>query len=198
MKQGLVNLRHDRSSKDFPNLNLVADEYVELAITRSRIGIIFIWTAVAAIFVVLTAALFTLLTTEASESIVNLNPTAKSYLYFIIIILYIFIFVAGLVSATVYNRNKLFITNKRIFHFSANSLFSQSNSVIDLVSIEDVSFIQAGLADYIFKIGTIRLSTVGDETTYTFKYIDTPHDELKVILDLVHINKDKDSTEETQ
>ena len=35
------------------------------------------------------------------------------------------------------------------------------------------------------------MSTVGDETTYTFKYVDTPTDELEKITHLVHMEKEK-------
>ena len=62
-------------------------------------------------------------------------------------------------------------------------------NVIDLVSVEDVSFKQAGLFEHLFEVGTLRMSTIGDETTYIFKYLDTPTDELETITHFVHIEK---------
>ena len=62
-------------------------------------------------------------------------------------------------------------------------------NVIDLVSVEDVSFKQAGLFEHLFEVGTLRMSTIGDETTYIFKYLDTPTDELETITHYVHIEK---------
>ncbi|MBQ6605362.1 hypothetical protein IJH66_00005, partial [Candidatus Saccharibacteria bacterium] len=59
--------------------------------------------------------------------------------------------------------------------------------------IEDVSFKQSGIFDYLFKIGTIRMSTVGDETTYTFPFVDTPTDEVEMIAHLIHLSKDRNS-----
>lgn len=35
------------------------------------------------------------------------------------------------------------------------------------------------------------MSTVGDETTYTFKYVNTPKEELDMITHLVHMEKEK-------
>ena len=89
----------------------------------------------------------------------------------------------------VYSNNKLFVTNKRIIQRSQSTLFASSTNIIDLVSIEDVSFKQSGLLEHILKVGTLRMSTIGEETTYTFKYVDTPIDELETITHLVHVEK---------
>ncbi len=35
------------------------------------------------------------------------------------------------------------------------------------------------------------MATVGDETTYTFKYVNTPKNELDAITHLVHVEKEK-------
>ena len=44
-------------------------------------------------------------------------------------------------------------------------------------------------------MGVLRMSTVGDETTYTLKYVDTPHDEVKTISHLVYeCKKSNDDT----
>ena len=53
-----------------------------------------------------------------------------------------------------------------------DSPVSNSVNIIDLISIEDASFKQDSLMQKLFNYGTFRLSTVGDETTYTFKYSD--------------------------
>lgn len=43
MKMDLADLRHARSRKDFPELTLENDEYVELAVSRSKVGLVLIW-----------------------------------------------------------------------------------------------------------------------------------------------------------
>ena len=66
-----------------------------------------------------------------------------------------------------------------------DSLVSTSINIIDLVSIEDASFRQESLLQKMFHFGILRLSTVGDETTYTFKYSDIKPEELKAVTDLI-------------
>ena len=49
----------------------------------------------------------------------------------------------------------------------------------------DVSFRQDGIMQKLFHYGTLRLATVGDETTYTFKYSDISPDDLKAVSKLI-------------
>ncbi len=193
MKKELVRLRHARSKKDFPEITLEEDEYVELAIRRSKIGIFFIWLGVACGFAALTAALILFTSGGLSSPIFKVNDASRPYLYIMIFALYFIVLLVGVVATVTYASNKLYITNKRAFQLSMTSLFSRSVNVIDLVSIEDVSFKQNGLFEHIFQLGTIRMATVGDETTYTFKYINTPRDELDTIIHLVHTVKSKNN-----
>ena len=66
-----------------------------------------------------------------------------------------------------------------------NSLVSSSINIIDLASIEDASFRQDSFLQTIFHYGTFRLATVGDETTYTFKYSDVSTTELEGVTKLI-------------
>lgn len=191
MKKELVRLRHARSKKDFPDITLEEDEYVELAIRRSKIGLVFIWLGVLLGFAALTAALILFAFGGISSSMFRINATSKHYLYIMIFSLYAVLILVGIVATITYASNKLYITNKRAIQMTMTSLFSKSTNVIDLVSIEDVSFKQNGIFEHIFQLGTIRMSTVGDETTYTFKYINTPRDELDTITHLVHTTKNR-------
>lgn len=190
MKKELIKLHHARSAKDFPELRLEENEFVELAITRSRLGVVLMWGAAAFGYLALFIALL-FLEYNVDEAAVAFNGFAKSYLYIIILILFIVITITALVGTKVYKSNRLYVTNKRLIHHQANSLFSKSVNVIELLSIEDVSFKQENIADHFFKLGTIRMSTIGDETTYIFKYVNTPKDELDIITHLVHMEKEK-------
>ena len=71
------------------------------------------------------------------------------------------------------------------------SLVSSSVNIIDLTSVEDASFRQDGIWQRILHYGTFRLSTVGDETTYTFKYSDIAPAELKAVTKLISDAKKK-------
>ena len=190
MKKELLKLHHARSAKDFPELKLEENEFVELAITRSRLGIVLMWGAAAFGYLILFIALL-FLEFNINDAAVALNGFAKSYLYLIVLVLFCIITVVALIGTKVYKANRLYVTNKRLIHHQANSLFSKSVNVIELLSIEDVSFKQENIADHFFKLGTIRMSTIGDETTYVFKYVNTPKDELDTITHLVHMEKEK-------
>ena len=191
MKKELIKLHHARSAKDFPELKLEENEFVELAISRSKLGIVLMWGAAGFGYLALFIAILFLEFSVGGDEIVAFNGFAKSYLYLIILVLFGIITIATLIGTKVYNANRLYVTNKRLIHHQANSLFSKSVNVIELLSIEDVSFQQENIGDHIFKLGTIRMSTIGDETTYIFKYVNTPKDELDTITHLVHMEKEK-------
>ena len=70
-----------------------------------------------------------------------------------------------------------------------NTIVSSSVNVIDLSSIEDASFRQDTIMQRLFHYGTLRLATVGDETTYTFKYSDITPEELKGVSRLISVAK---------
>ncbi len=198
MKQELIKLHHARSAKDFPELKLEENEYVELAVQRSQLGLVFIWAAAGAGYAALLVAIVFLVFGSAGGATGSLNGFAKSYLYLIILVLFGIITISALIGTKVYKGNRLYVTNKRLIHHCTSSLFSKSVNVIELVSIEDVSFKQDNIADHIFKLGTIRMSTIGDETTYTFRYVNTPKEELDMITHLVHTEKEKTKRRQKQ
>ena len=68
---------------------------------------------------------------------------------------------------------------------------AHSVNIIDLESVEDASFRQENLWQNMFHYGTLRLSTVGDETTYTFKYSDVSGEDLKAVTKLITEAKKK-------
>ncbi len=193
MKTSLARIRHARSKQEFPFLPLVEGEYVELAIQRSKLGLVLIWAGViiAVIGVVFFAA-FVL--SSLSMGLNNDIPaSAKPYFYTLLVSIILILGVAGIVGTKIYNGNTMFVTNKRVFQNTMSGLFTKSMNVIELSRIEDVSFKQNGLLDYILKLGTLRMSTVGDETTYTFPFVDTPTDEVNLIAHLIHLAKNRDN-----
>ncbi len=187
MKQEFTQIKHARSAKDFPEIDLRDDEYVVLALKRSDVGIAMIWAAVAGCIVLL-SIMVVLASGAASstQSLFALNDTAKHYLWMGIIVFYLLIVAIGFMGQSIYKSNRLYVTNKRAIQLIRNSLFNNSTQVIELGKIEDVSFRQNGIFDHIFHIGVLRMSTVGEETTYTFPMLDTPHDEVETISKLVY------------
>jgi hypothetical protein len=187
MKSDLLKLHHARSEKDFPDIGLDPDEFVELTITRSKIGIFLIWTLALIAFILLAFA-FAILSNEITShnSLFKTNASSQSYFYIIFIALFIFFFAFGYIGTYVYKGNILIITNKRAIQKITTAPFAKSINYIDLKSVEDVSQHQSGIFYFIFNIGTIRLATIGDETTYTFTFADAPATQAKKIESLVH------------
>ena len=189
MKSSLARIRHARSKQDFPFLKLEEHEYIELLITRSKKGLVLIWVGALLGMVILGVALA--LVINAITRGVVLNPQSMTYFWLFLGGLYAILILSALISSKVYLANKFFVTNKRVIYYAQDSLFAKSANIIELSRIEDVSYKQSGLLDHLFSFGTLRLSTVGDETTYTFPFVDTPDDELELIAHLLHKTKKK-------
>ena len=180
MDEGLARIRHERSVKDFPFLELEDNEYVEYAFKRAKNWLHLILGGLGAgLIFVLLAFLLVILGQDSLDGI------GISFLYVILGSLVAAVLIAGLFTMIIYRGNRLFITNKHVIQMIMLSPLSSSFNMIDLSSIEDTSFSQDGIMQKMFGYGTFRLSTVGDETTYTFKKSDITTDELKAISKLV-------------
>jgi len=197
MKKELSKIQHARSAKDFPEIDLEQDEYVVLHIKRSRLGIAVIWAIVAILVVALSLILifFAKNNNGIMNTVFSVNDASMHYLRVAVFALYIVFFFGGFVVQNIYDSNQIYVTNRRLIQKSRVSIFANSTNIIELRRIEDVSFRQNSLLDQIFHMGVLRMSTIGDETTYTLKYVDTPHDEVKTISHLVYeCKKDNDDT----
>lgn len=180
MDENLAKIRHERSKKDFPGLRLEEGEYVEFAFSRAKIILLLILGGTAfGVIVVLLAFLVALLGQEM------IDEMGKNFLFIILLALLVAFIIMGLVAMTTYRGNKLYVTNKRVIQNVMNSLVSSSFNAIDLESVEDVSFRQDGLVQRMLGFGTLRLATVGEETTYTFKFSDISPEDLDAVSKLV-------------
>ena len=186
MDENLARIRHERSKKDFPGLRLEEGEYVEFAFSRAKIVLMMIIVGMSfGIIVVLLAFLIALLGQDM------IDEMGKNFLFIILLSLLVASIIMGLIAMSTYRGNKLYVTNKRVIQNVMNSLVSSSFNAIDLESVEDVSFRQDGLIQRMFGFGTLRLATVGEETTYTFKYSDISPEDLDAVSKLVSDAKER-------
>lgn len=184
MDENLAKIRHERSKKDFPGLRLEEDEYVEFAFKRAKVCLLLILGGTAfGLIVVLIAFLLVLM----GQSMID--EMGRNFLFIILTALLASAVIIGIVALTIYNGNKLFITNRRVIQMVMTSPVVNSVNIIDLSSVEDASFRQDSILQNLFHYGTFRLSTVGDETTYTFKYSDITGEQLKAVTDLISAAK---------
>jgi hypothetical protein len=169
-------------------VELLEGEEVQLKIRRSRLGLVLIWSLVIVALVVLTV----LFIMSRQAGALGLGDAGRTSLSNVILMLYVAAVLIGWVNAIVWKGNELIVTNKRVLQKTTLALFAQSFNVIDLKMIEDVSLKREGILSYLFHFGTIRMATVGDETTYTMKYVDTPDDEMDLITQLVNEAQEED------
>ncbi len=184
MDENLARIRHERSKRDFPNVDFRDDEYVEYAFSRAAVCLRGIIAAIlGGLIAVLVAFLVVLMGQE------KLDDIGKRFLFIILASLLVTVIIAGIVTLKIHRGNRLFVTNKRVIQLVMNTLVSSSVNVIDLSSIEDASFRQDTILQRIFHYGTLRLATIGDETTYTFKYSDITSEDLKGVSKLISVAK---------
>ena len=179
------------SKNQLPGIAFEKGEHLVLVIKPTKLIPIGFWAGAIICSILLIAA--SILVNGGNALIFNLDATSRSFFMMIILVVLGTVWIATLISTHVYSGNRLYVTNKRLIQNIVTSLFSSSTNVIDLVAVEDVSFKKSGIFEHIFSIGTLRMSTIGSETTYTFKNVDTPTDELETITHLVHIEKGETS-----
>lgn len=186
MDEGLLKIRHDKSKKDYPFLKLEDGEYVEFAFQRARISLLAILFEIAVGLVVVLMAFLLVLMGQNT-----IDEMGRNFLYILLMIVVVLALVACLMAWMVHRGNRLYVTNRRVVQMVMKSPLATSLNMIDLASIEDASFHQTGLMQKMFRYGTLRLSTVGDETTYTFTQSDITPEELKAVSRLVTEAKKK-------
>ncbi|MFZ3009502.1 MAG: PH domain-containing protein [Candidatus Microsaccharimonas sp.] len=165
--------RHERSRHLYPNLNLSASEYVISAVRRHSIGLVI----PIAIGVIMIALALSLLINYAAfaEYFMIQGAAADPAAAVMPILLFCVLVGLGMVAIYyVYVNNRFYLTNESVIQEIQVSLFSKHEQTVSLSSIEDASFVQSGIFQYIFNYGSIRLSTEGDETTYRFTYVANP------------------------
>ncbi len=185
MYENIAYIRHDRSVKDFPTLALDDDEYVEFAFKRAKIYLVLMYSGL-----ILGLALVAIALSIATSKTSMLGPMGQNFINIILMILIVAALIAAGFIWMIYHGNKVFITNKRVIQKVRLSPFATSTNMVDLSSIEDVSYRQGGILQTLFHYGTFRLATVGDETTYTFPYAEVSADDLKVISRMISDAKD--------
>ncbi|MDN5819372.1 MAG: PH domain-containing protein [bacterium] len=173
--------RHDRSLEIFPNLDLSDNEYVIRNAARHPIGIFMIWFGEVFGMLVLGAVWLALMLNP--DTAVGWLDSGEDKFNFTLVMLGLegFLLLIGWVGSIIYNGNKFIVTNERVIQFVRTGLFARRRKTINLNGVEDVSFRQHGIIPTLFGYGSIRLSTVGDETTYRFSIVDKPDMQTKII-----------------
>lgn len=168
-----VQVKHDRSKRMYPFLNLSEGEYIISAVRRHPIGLI-IPLAVGSLIIAI--ALSLLINYPAFvEALSITGPLADVGTMVAPLLLFCVLIGLGMfVVYYVYVNNKFFLTNESVIQEIQVTLFSRLEQTVSLANIEDASYTQQGIIQHIFNYGSIRLSTEGDETTYRFTFVANP------------------------
>ena len=183
-----VQKKHERSRRQYPFLNLSEGEYIIRAVRRHPIGLF----APLALGAFLLAIAFTILSNYASiaEQLNFTGQLADTASVTVPILLFAVVVGLGMfVSYYVYVNNKFFLTNESVIQEIQLTLFSHHEQTVSLASIEDASYVQAGIIQQLFNYGSIRLSTEGDETTYRFTFVANPKRHIAVLNNAVEAFK---------
>lgn len=170
----LVRLRHEQSQEQFPDIKLFEKEFVLKVIHRHPIGVAVIWLVSALITTLLVGIWAMLIIQNSSSNVIHQDLFSMSTGMIIIGSIISIALIFAVIFSRVYRANKLIITTERVVQIISNSLFDTKRQTIDLGWIEDVSYHQKGFFASIIGYGSIRLSTIGDETTYYFVFAPDP------------------------
>ncbi len=173
-------IKHMKSEKVFPELNLSEGDYVITSVRRHPIGMLAPITVGVLLASLAFAALFNydivLRIFQVASPVID-----QSAIFWTVILFTVFVMMAEYVIYYVYASNKFFLTNDSIVQQVQTGLFSNSEHIINLGNIKDTSYSQTGIIQQLFNYGVIRLSTEGDETEYKFTYVVGPKGYVEII-----------------
>lgn len=165
---------HDRSVHDYPNIGFSPTEYVVIDVQRSPWGIARVWLFALLIFLAMGAIAILMHQTSPIE----MSTAVYAGLFIATIAATALV---GIVGTHIYRNNSFIVTNERVISHIQTTPFAVRTQNVELEHIEDCSVAQITPAQHLLNYGSIRLSTVGDEQTYLFTFVDRPREQFSVI-----------------
>jgi hypothetical protein len=174
--QEKLKKRHNESKEKYPDLNLSQKEFVITYIKRHPFGLWSIWLSSSVIIFITIAVLIMLIINQSLLTQILGSSLTSVYLVLgaVTVFMITISIVGSLLAAYIYKRNEFILTNESVIQHIQKGLFSRHEQTISLKHVEDASYQKTGLVQYIFNFGSIRLSTIGDESTYRFTFVENP------------------------
>ena len=178
----ILKNRHNESVKKYPELTLDGDEFVILSLRRHSIGYLsgIIFSAILSVFLISIWIIVCFMPNKF-----NIVETLKPQLSVIFGSITFLLLLISYINYIVYRANRFVATNERAIQWISNTIMNQKKQVINLESIEDISYTRQGILQHLFDYGTIRLSTIGEESTYTFPFTPNPDKKAEFLGDIV-------------
>ena len=183
----VIKNRHEESIRKFPQVKIDDDEYVVMSLRRHWIGLLGVFLTTFILFVLLVSAWILICYTPNRFEIPEQMKTNLSLIFAPLSAL---VLVAGYIGYSTYVSNKLFVTNERVVQWIVKGLLERNSQVINLEAVEDISFSQSGLLQHIFNYGTVRMSTTGDESTYTFNFTSSPAKTVEILGEIAECSRE--------
>ena len=154
MDKNLARIRHERSKKDFPKLELDDDEYVEFAFGRAKNSLLLQWAKIGGGIAIVLLALLLLLVSELVD-----DDTGLGFFLIIIVVLALVGVVSGIGVSAVHYGNKLYFTNKRMIQVVVNFPLLETVRSVNLEGIHKVDYEQTTIIERLLHYGTFKVST---------------------------------------
>ncbi|MFZ1706323.1 MAG: PH domain-containing protein [Candidatus Nanogingivalis sp.] len=183
----VIAARHQEAARRYPDVNLDSDEYVVVSIKRHSFGVFGIIISSMLSFIIVASIWITI---SIMPNNLNLTSAMKTNITLASLALLALSVVSAMIGHSIYKNNKFIITNERVVQWIVSGLFNQKKQTINLEAIEDISFSQTGFLQHLIGFGTVRLSTIGEESTYTFTFVPQPNKYAELLGDLVENAKE--------
>lgn len=132
---------------------------------------------ITAFVVLLITTLMGALLVNSQELIgTNISDNAASVIALISIFAAVFSILVGVLSAYLFGKSRLILTNQKIVLIHYHSLFSREVSQLNIADVEDVNVSQPTVIDRLAKSGTITIETAGEQTNYVLSWVNKPFD----------------------
>jgi len=169
---------HFRSRRDYPELNLMDDEYVLIDVRRSTVYLGLVWATVIFVFVALMVMFFVV---DFVTPIEQDRVLPKVMLVFAAVLGILL----GVLVSWLYRQSYMIITNTRVFCRTQHTPFAFVNQTVELEQIGNIHYKKNGILPTMFDYGTVEMSVEGsDDVSYSLSYVDQPQIQIVPILEI--------------
>ncbi|MBP9812949.1 PH domain-containing protein [Candidatus Nomurabacteria bacterium] len=158
--------------------HLADDEHIIAIAYQHPVGIIVMYVAAFACFVVAMFIISSLL-----PSVFNDSATAYGLVTFFALIAAVILGIILAVGTFVYKQSSLTVTDRNVIQVLQQGIFNRKISQISLANVEDVTSHQKGFFANAFNFGVIKIETAGEQANFNFTYCPDCNKMSKVILD---------------
>lgn len=158
--------------------HLADDEHIIAIAYQHPVGIIIMYIAAFASFVVAMFIISSLL-----PSVFNDSATAYGLVTFFALLAAIILGVILATGTFVYKQSSLTVTDRNVIQVLQQGIFNRKISQISLANVEDVTSHQKGFFANAFNFGVIKIETAGEQANFNFTYCPDCNKMSKTILD---------------